>query len=121
MMTRIRTFFYTLPALVAPHLAFAQVPPTDFRGVVDLVLKFLQWITALAWMLLFMSFVYTVIKFLLNFDDERAREEGKRSMVFSLVATAAVFMVWGIISFLTRSVFGLGGFGIPVLTPPTNP
>jgi Mg2+ and Co2+ transporter CorA len=86
--------------------------------VVDLVLRFLQALTGAAWVVLLASFIYGVIKFLMNFDDERAREEGKRFMVWTFVATAVMLMVWGIISLLTNSFFGNARFGIPMLSNP---
>ncbi len=107
-----------------PLSAFAQqTAPTDFREVIEMVLRFLQAITGLAWLFLFFFFIYGVMKFLLNFDDERAREEGKKSMVFTFAVTAVVFMIWGIISLLSSSVFGnsMFGFGIPLLSPPVQP
>ena len=110
---------FILAGAMLPVVVTAQVtPPSDFRGVVELVLRFLQGLTAVAWIFLFFFFIYGVLKFLMNFDDERTREEGKRSMVFTLVATAVLFMVWGIITFLMNSVFGTGTFGIPFLTAP---
>jgi cation transporter-like permease len=109
----------TLFAALFPAFAFGQVTqPTDFRGVVELILSFLQLITAAAWVVLLIAFIYNVIKFLTNFDDERAREEGKRSMVFTLVAGVCLFVVWGVIALLSNSFFGSSRFGIPLLTPP---
>jgi hypothetical protein len=103
--------------LLMPLVVFAQAPG-NFRDVVSLVMRFLQGLIGIAWIVLLVVFIYGVVKFLVNFDDERAREEGKRSMVFTLVATAVVFMIWGIMSLLNNSFFGTTTFGIPILTPP---
>ncbi len=110
-------FLTGITPLFLPLVAFAQAPE-NFRDVISLILRFLQGLVGIAWIVLVVAFIYGVVKFLVNFDDERAREEGKRSMVFSLVATAVVFMVWAIISLLNNTFFGTPAFGIPILTPP---
>jgi len=103
--------------LFVPLVTFAQAPE-NFRDVAELVMRFLQGLMGIAWIVLLVVFIYGVVKFLVNFDDERAREEGKKSMIFTLVATAVVFMIWGIMSLLSNSFFGTSTFGIPILTPP---
>jgi len=101
---------------LTPFVAFAT--PANFREVLGLGMTFAQAMTGVAWILLLVVFIFNVIKFLLNFEDEHAREEGKKSMVFSLLATAIVVMVWGILTLLSDSFFGGGLFGVPLLTPP---
>jgi hypothetical protein len=115
----IRKLFRILGAGLALFPAVSFAAPANFRDVVELALGFLRGIVGIAWAFLLFAFIYNVIKFLLNFDDERAREEGKRAMVFSLVATAVLLMIWGIIALLSNSVFGNGPLKIRLLTPPS--
>lgn len=112
------SFLQTIIGIVLLLPSIALAAPANFRELLGLGMKFVQGLTGIAWIFLLLVFIYNVIKFLMNFDDERAREEGKRSMLFSLLATAVVVMVWGLISLLTNSFFGTTNFGIPLLTPP---
>jgi hypothetical protein len=119
--TSLEVLFLLLYISFAPRAIVVAQVGGNFAGVVELILRFIELTIPIAWVVLLFSFIYGIAKFLLNFDDERAREEGKKAMVFTIVATAIVFMVWGIITLLNNSVFGDSAWGIPTLTPPTNP
>ena len=107
-------FLTALPVLTQAQ----QVPkPQKFSDVVHLGIDIIQGVIALGWIFLVMGFVYGVYKFLANFNDEKAREDGKRLLVWSLIGSAILLGVYGILGMLNNSVSG-GSFGIPLLTPP---
>lgn len=79
---------------------------TDFRTVVNLAVNVVL-------VLAFLFFLWGLTKFIFAAGDESKIEEGKRIMVWGIVALFVMFSVWGIITFL-QITFGVGD-GQPLL------
>jgi len=51
-------------------------------------------------------FLWGVVKFIINIDDESARTEGKRHMVWGIIGIFIMISVWGIINVI-ETTFGI--------------
>src|SRR3989344_450897 len=107
MKSRIVNFLYaTFLALAVPLTVYAQ--EADF-----LILRIRRWIVnltpALAGLAL-LVFFWGVVKFIFNAGDEEKRREGKKFMLWGIIALFVVVSIWGIVIFISRSLgTGVGG------------
>ncbi len=109
----------TIALYALPVLAFAQgqgvqlgnfnQAVTDIQNIVDLLIPV---VTALA--LLF--FFWGLAKFILAAGDESAKDEGKRIMIWGVVALFVMAAVWGLIQFIGE-IFGVDTTGGTINTP----
>lgn len=76
-------------------------------------------IVPLLFSLALIAFLYGVVKFLMNADDQEARDKGKLFMIWGIVALAVMFSVWGLVGIL-RNTFGVTNSAIPSLPVRTN-
>lgn len=56
--------------------------------------------------LTFLAFVYGVLKYFFFEGDDKARENGRRFMLWGILAMVVVFSVWGVVA-LMLSTLGL--------------
>lgn len=54
-------------------------------------------------------FLFGVVKFVANLDNESTMEEGKRHMVWGVVGIAIMVGVYGILNLIQSSVSGISG------------
>lgn len=52
-------------------------------------------------------FLYGVMKFVLNQDNETAQDEGKMHMLWGIVGIAIMASAWGILHFVSSTVTGI--------------
>ncbi|MFZ2303593.1 MAG: hypothetical protein WAV98_02250 [Minisyncoccia bacterium] len=52
-------------------------------------------------------FLYGVMKFVLNQDNEEAQEEGKKHMLWGIIGIAIMVSAWGILHFIDLTVSGI--------------
>ncbi|MCI0619845.1 pilin [Candidatus Wolfebacteria bacterium] len=50
-------------------------------------------------------FFWGIAKLILSAGDEKGREEGKKVMLWGIIALFVLFSVWGIVQLLQRSLF----------------
>lgn len=50
-------------------------------------------------------FIGGLAKFILNAGDEKGREEGKKVMLWGIIALFVIVSMWGIVRILQRSIF----------------
>lgn len=62
-------------------------------------------------------FFWGLVKYLAKADDEKAKEQGKNTMVWGVVALFVMFSVFGLVRFLMTS-FGISTFNNRPLNPP---
>jgi uncharacterized membrane protein YidH (DUF202 family) len=55
-------------------------------------------------------FMYGLVKFIKNADDERAKQEGKNLMVWGMIALFVLVAFWGIVAYIQSSL-GFGNSG----------
>ncbi|HLF66460.1 MAG TPA: hypothetical protein VI522_02485 [Gammaproteobacteria bacterium] len=63
------------------------------------------------------SFVWGVVRFVINDDDEGKKEKGKQFMIWGLIALTVMLGVWSLVAILGRT-FGLNTRFIPQVVPP---
>ena len=101
-------FLISLLALI-PSIVFAQ--PQTFSQVVDVFLNIgnlaMPFLVALALFL----FIYGLMKFLSKGGSEESVTEGKKLMLWGIIALFMMLSVWGIVRILLQS------FGFPIGIP----
>lgn len=87
---------YALPVLVgAQSLTFFTAVTDKFGEVVSALVPI---VIALA----FVVFVWGLITFILASGDEAAKDEGKRRMIWGVLALFVIVSIWGIIELLQK-------------------
>jgi Na+/proline symporter len=79
--------------------------------LLDIVAKLTLWfqlIVPLAMALAIVFFFWGIVKFLWHADDERTHEEGRRIMIWGMIALFVMVALWGIIGYFQNSI------GLPV-------
>ena len=54
-------------------------------------------------------FVWGVVQFIARASNEKAREDGKRHIIWGLIGLAVIVGVWGIVGLITDTICGAGG------------
>jgi hypothetical protein len=66
-----------------------------------------------------MMFVWGVVQFVINSDDEAKKSKGKQFMLWGIIALTVMVSVWGLVGILS-STFGVGTGFIPQVSPTTS-
>jgi hypothetical protein len=103
---------------VTPLIASAQ-----FGGVKGLIQSFgdiIQTLTKIAAALALLAFFWGLVKFISRAGDEKAIEEGRRLMIWGIVALFVMVSVWGLVLFLQQQLGIHAGlpFTVPVFPNP---
>jgi uncharacterized membrane protein len=85
-----------LPVLVAGNTADFAFLDSVVAGFGNLVATLIPILIALA----FLVFVWGLISFILASGDEAAKEEGKRRMIWGVIALFVITAIWGILALL---------------------
>lgn len=81
--------------------------PTSFKGLVNLVIEFINILIPALFAVLFVFIVWKIIDaWVINAGDERKREEGRRLVVVAVVVFVLMISTWGIVALIKQSVFG---------------
>jgi len=108
MKSLIKTLPFAAIAFSAPLFASAQTLDwfnqiaTEFGEIVGILIPIL---IALA----FLVFVWGLITFILSSGDEAAKDEGKRRMIWGVIALFVIVSIWGIIGLLQTITSTDGG------------
>ncbi len=126
-LAKLKSFF--LPAilffLVSPSLAFAQGNSAcqyEFQSIAD-IFHLVGCILAVAVLPMLVTvavvvFIVGILKYIINADEASEREQGRKFMIYGIVALFVMVSIWGLVGII-QSTFGLGsGVFIPQL--PTN-
>ncbi len=103
-----------------PAVTFAQSTScsNQLRTVADVFGFFVCLITKSIIPLLFavaiLVFIYGVVKYMVESDDEAKREESRKFMLWGIIALFVMISVWGLVGVL-RDTFGLRASIIPQL------
>ncbi len=96
-----------------PGIAYADSPKLDaFLSKVNaqIINPLIGFIFALA----VVYFLYGVLKFLMNMDNEGARDEGKKHMLWGIIGITIMMGVWGILNIVLNTL------NIDYIDPETN-
>ena len=88
-------------AYVYPHRSTSSDLTDIIFLLIDLIDQALIVVVALA--LLF--FLWGLMKFVLNADNEEKRKEGKSVMIWGIIALFVMISVWGIVGILVNTFF----------------
>jgi len=107
-MKKIKPIYYILLAFLLPIVTFAQFTPAD-----RLILSIRRWVDlatpAIAGLAL-LAFFWGLAKFIFSAGDEEKRSEGKKIMIWGIIALFVMVSIWGIVIFVSISLdVGLGG------------
>ncbi|MES3005423.1 MAG: hypothetical protein V4664_00560 [Patescibacteria group bacterium] len=100
--------------LLIPVISIAATTPTDFKGVVKLVLDVINGLVQLVLVLALLFFVYNIFKLVFAGGDEKSRTEAKTFMFYGIIALFVMVSVWGLVNILTSTFFG-SSFIVPQL------
>ena len=104
---------------LAPMFAFAQSTgrfgniKTLVEGIGDIIDVALPIVVGLA----LLAFFWGLVKFIFAQGNEEAKGEGKKIMLWGLIALFVMVAVWGLVRFI-GSALGISDFG-GTITPPT--
>ena len=100
--------------VLLPSFAFALV--SGISDLIDMLIDYVSAIIPIFLSLAILTFFWGIIKFIAHTDDEKAREEGKRVMVWGMVAIFVMVSLWAIVGFIQESL-GIGTYGLLGATP----
>ncbi len=63
------------------------------------------------------GFVYGVVKFFLNPDNEEGRKKGKDFIIWGLIALFVIVAMWGIVGIIGKTFIDDFGLKTPSITP----
>ena len=79
--------------------------PANFSELVDIFLGLISLVLPVIAGLAFLAFLWGLAKFMFRVDgDEKAITEGKKLMIWGLIALFVMLSFWGIINFATRDI-----------------
>lgn len=90
---------------IVPGVAFAA--STDVKSLAASVTTIIYYFIPLLFGLALAAFFWGMVKYLLSAGgDEKALAEGKKIMVYGIVALAVMASVWGIVEIVGNTFFG---------------
>ena len=116
-----KRFFYIILISLTPLVSFAQVTCKknidNISGLLNYAACFLNKaiipiLSLLAWVV----FIFGVVTFIRSAGDEKSKEEGKKFILWGIVALFVLVSIWGIINILSVTL-GTGGVTAPSLQP----
>ncbi len=88
-------FAPTLVLAAAADLTYLQELVNDLGGIISALIP-----VAVALGILF--FIWGLVQFIFASGDENAKDEGKRRMIWGVVALFAIVSVWGLVALLNQ-------------------
>ena len=99
----------TVSTLLSPAFAYAQ----DVYDIFNVITGVLRQAITVAFVFIIVAFFWGMTLFIRNIGEEKALEEGKKWILWSIIALFVTVSIWGILGFIQGSV------GIPpVIIPP---
>lgn len=81
--------------------------PTTFKGLVGLVIDFINILIPALFAVLFVFIVWKIIDaWVINAGDEKKQEEGRRLVVVAVLVFVLMISAWGIVAMIKQSIFG---------------
>lgn len=81
--------------------------PTTFKGLVGLIIDFINILIPVLFGLLFLYVMWKIVDaWIINAGNETKREEGKQMAVVAVVVFVLMISAWGIVALIKQSIFG---------------
>lgn len=96
---------------LVPTLALGATvsAPSDFKGLVDILLGIMQTLVLLVFALTFLAIMWSVVKgWIIHGGDAEGVESGKNVVFVGIIALVIMSSVWGILYLLKSSIIGNG-------------
>lgn len=84
-----------------------------FASFVGNIVGIIKSLIGLAMALGLFYFMWGIVKYLLAYDDEKARTESIKTITYGLIALFVMVAVWGLVQLLSTTILGGGQVGIP--------
>jgi hypothetical protein len=94
---------------LVPTLALGATvgAPSDFKGLVDILLGIMQTLVLLVFGLTFLTIIWSVVKgWIIHGGDAEGVESGKNVVLVGIIALVVMTSIWGILYLLKSSIFG---------------
>jgi uncharacterized membrane protein HdeD (DUF308 family) len=88
--------------------------PSNFKELMQSFINLTASAMAVLYAIAFAVFFWGVVTFIFNTEDDKKREEGKKWMMWGVIALAAMLTVWGLVDVLVNT-FHLSQNVIPQL------
>ena len=105
----------TLSLAFVPAVASAQQALGNINNLVVSAGNILRSVIPILFVLALIVFFWGLIRFLTKADDEEAKANGRRLMVWGIIALFVMASVWGLVSFLGDAVGIDQGQDIPAV------
>jgi len=105
-----------LASLTFPAIALAQ----NLIVVLDVIINLIRLLIPIVVSLALLYFFWGLAQFISKSGGEAGIEEGKRKMIWGIIALFVMLSVWGIISLISNTFLGgsnFGAFDLNVLIP----
>lgn len=90
--------------------------PTNFSELAGVFLQLIQQAIPIIVGFALLAFFWGLVKFISRVSgDEKAIEEGKKLMIWGLIALFVIISIWGILRFFYASIGFSRPFGFPLL------
>ncbi len=99
-------------AAVIPSRLHAAVPVTDVLSLQQLIFDFFSKLSTFFWSATIAFFVFGVVKFIKNSDNEAEREKGRLFILWAIIAFVVLVSLWGLVAFFADTL-GITTGGTP--------
>jgi len=90
-------------SFLLPVVTFAQVVNAGYAdSLIALANRWINTLTPLVIGAAMLFFLYGLMKFVLNSGNEDAKDEGKRIMIWGIIALFVMVSVWGLVRLLNQ-------------------
>lgn len=99
----LKKFYLTLALFFSPSIAFAVLDDTGdiLASIKDIVTDIL---IPLVFVLAVLFFFWGVAKYI--WSDGSGKEDGRKIMIWGIVALFVMTSIWGIVAFIQKDIFG---------------
>lgn len=108
--------FILLPSVVS------AAAPSNLK---DLIIKFMNLISLLipvAMSLAVLGFIWGLVMYIWSGGNEEKRKEGRKFIVWGIIALFVMVSIWGLVGMLNSTIFGSGsGVNIPATSGSLSP
>lgn len=105
-------FLYFMTFLLVPQVAFAA--PQDLPALVTLFISLIDSIITVLFALAVLGFFWGLAKYMLSVQDSAKIEEGRKLMIWGIIALFVMFSIFGILRILKATFLDSGGGSAPI-------
>jgi fumarate reductase subunit D len=106
------TYLFIFSFLVFFNVSYAASGDT-FKTLIQKILNIFNSIVGLIMAFATLYFLYGILRYLIQYYDQKARVESIKVISYGLIALFVMVAVWGIVAVLNYSLFGVQGIRIP--------